>query len=115
MYNASWWIKAEGSLSLMFSVVQVLCLHSAGLVFRLLAQLFLVRIGPYFRIEDFSAGPGGGGICVRVVRRCCRHFLRSSIIVGQIILSLVLGSQLAPMERYQNLYIVFLNISKEHE
>ena len=110
MYNASLLIKAEGSPSLMFSVVQVLGLHSAGQVFRLLAQLFLVRIGPYFRIEDFRGGRGGGDICVRVVRRCCRHFLLSSIRVGQIILSLVLGSQRAPVERCQNLYIVILNI-----
>ena len=40
-------VRVQDSLSLMFGIVQVLLhLHSTGLIFQLLAPLFLVRINP---------------------------------------------------------------------
>ena len=116
MYNASLLIKAEGSPSLMFSVVQVLCLHSAGLFFQLPAQLFLVRINPYYLrlLLLFNLLPLLRWLPGEWRWQSCGRSL-SSVRVGQVVLSLVLGSQCAPVERCQDLYIVFLNISKEQE
>ena len=41
------------------------------------------------------------------MRGGCRHFLFSSVRVGQVVLSLVLGSQGAPVERSQNIHVLF--------
>ena len=46
------------------------------------------------------------------MRGGCRHFLFSSVRVGQVVLSLVLGSQGAPVERSQNMHIVRLSINR---